>query len=522
MTHFLSLRDQPQLTELSATLCVIGSGPAGAIVAASMAEGGHDVLVLEAGPAEAGESADKAVGSLDTSDITDLHFGGVRQLGGATNLWDGRIASLDAVVFEKKSWVPGSGWPISYNALAAYYEQAFSLLGVTGERPAFKAPEQPTGISSALADGQLVTKSFFWAPKPFKASEHLLSAAARSQKLRILLNAPVAELCEAEDCRTVNHAVVMRPDGSTLKIEAEYFVLAAGGIETPRILLSSNYVRSGGIGNDFDVVGRYFSTHPKADLASLVLTRSVKFDHPLFAIRKFGELSVRACLVFNAMAQKKRALLNHCVQLSPLLEYRANRLFEKIKGSAAVNSPLVDRNAVLRGLLPRLGLMAFESIRRLSGLQLRAATFVLRGFLDQYPNSDNRVTLSDERDSLGISKADISWRFTADDRSSLLRFLETLDAVVRRQNIGWVSYRSLASTKEWPITAIHAHFMGATRMGSDPKHSVVDANCRVHGSANLFIAGPSVFTTYGNANPVLTIAALSLRLAEHLHSELRG
>ncbi|MDP2620663.1 MAG: GMC family oxidoreductase [Hyphomicrobiales bacterium] len=505
---------------LSTYVCVIGSGPAGTIVATDLVEAGHAVLVLEAGPAEAGQSAAKSIGSLDTSDTADLPFGGVRQLGGSTNLWAGRMAPLEPIDFAKKSWVPGSGWPISQDELAAHYEQAFSLLGVTGERPAIEAPEHPAGVGAALADGQLDTKSFFWAPNPFKASEHLHGAVTRSRKLRIVLDAPVAELREAEDCRKIKYAVVVRPDGSTLKIGAEYFVLAAGGIETPRILLSSNYMRSGGIGNDFDVVGRYFSTHPKADLASLALTRPVKLDHPLFTDRKFGELSVRAGLGFNALTQKERALLNHYIQLSPLFEYRAARLFEKIKGSAAVNSPLVDRNALLRGVLPRLGLVAFETVSRLSGLQPRAATFVLRGFLDQYPNPNNRVTLSKVRDSRGISKADISWRFTEDDRSSVLQFLKALDVVARRHNIGWVSYRNLASTNEWPITGIHSHFMGTTRMGSGPKHSVVDANCRVHGSDNLFIAGPSVFTTYGYANPVLTIVALSLRLAEHLRSKL--
>ena len=129
--------------------------------------------------------------------------------------------------------------------------------------------------------------------------------------------------------------------------------------------------------------------------------------------------------------------------------------------------------------------------------------------------------LSADQKEDGTYKADIQWRYSDQDKQSVLKFFSHLDTVLQECNIGQVEYSGLERHEDWPLIGIHSHFMGTTRMGDDHKTSVTDANARVHGSSNLYIAGPSLFPAYGFANPFLTIVALSLRLGDHLLKRMK-
>lgn len=167
-------------------------------------------------------------------------------------------------------------------------------------------------------------------------------------------------------------------------------------------------------------------------------------------------------------------------------------------------------------ILGSLGLKAFNTIGKLGKLEPRSQAFVLRGFFDQFPDPDNRVTLSDQRDALGMPKLDITWHFRDKDRRSVVDFMRLMDDKMRTAQIGSVRYKALSEADDWGLVGIHSHFIGTTRMANTPAEGVVDSNNRVFGTQNLYISGPSVFPTYGNANPFLTIAALGMRLADHL------
>jgi choline dehydrogenase-like flavoprotein len=87
---------------------------------------------------------------------------------------------------------------------------------------------------------------------------------------------------------------------------------------------------------------------------------------------------------------------------------------------------------------------------------------------------------------------------------------------IGRAGIGRARLVEQSANGWWTGTRGAWHQMGTTRMHSDPTQGVVDANCRVHGIDNLYMAGGSVFSTAGSANPTLTMVALAARLAEHL------
>jgi choline dehydrogenase-like flavoprotein len=516
--HPSSLSDASGGIWRPADVCVVGSGPAGAIVAVELAGLGVDVVLLESGSSDPDHDLERTLDKVDVSGGADLRFGFSRQLGGATNLWSGRLAPFEPIDFARRDWVPQSGWPINRDDLAPYYTRVGHLLGIPGHD---RFGERPSPHIDLLSSEQIEIKTFQWAGRPFNSGHYVSSAARQRDNLHLVLNAHVTRLNENRDANRVETAEVALRDGRTAQCRARFFVLAAGGIETPRILLNSDSVRPAGIGNDRDVAGRFLSTHPKANVASLILKKAVSTRHPLFTDRSVDGGLMRYGLGLTGATQQRYALLNHYVQLLPFLEYQANELFEKIKGSSALDSPLIDRTPLIRGIVPGIGLIAFEAMGRLGKFQRRARKFILRAFLDQYPSCNNRVTLSEMRDQHGARKADVRWTWSSDDRESVIRFFDVMDSDVHSRGMGHIEYGKLKSTEDWPLIGIHSHFMGTTRMGTDPGSSVTTADCRVHGSENLFLAGPSLFPVYGYANPVYTIGALSLRLADHLKEKLR-
>lgn len=493
-------------------ICVIGSGPGGAIPAVALAEKGYKVLILEAGTATTDDDATPFINNMQIGGETDMRFGFSRQIGGATNLWAGRLATFEEIDFEPRPDIPHDGWPLNRASLDLYYKKAADILGLG-------AAYNPSGKAALPGDFSklegLENKRFFCMSPPFNAGTYLKDALRRLSALRLESGVRALRLnCNPEGTRILSVETVNEGTGEKSRIEAGLFIVAAGGLETPRLLMNSGKAAGQGAEN----VGRYFSTHPKADMAVLHLNKGMPLSFPLFTDNtpEDGIGRERHGLGLSAQTQRDCGILNHYVQLFPLMEFKATRLFEKIKGSAVLKSQFLDKNAVMKGLLPALGLFIYEMIGRLAGLQKKTRIFMLRGFLDQIPNPENRVQLSAQTDRHGLPKVDVSWHFSAEDRKNTLDFFARLDEYFRRAGLGYVEYAKMKDMTDWPLVGIHSHFMGTTRMGKAPERSVTDGDARVHGVENLYISGPSLFPTYGYANPVFTIAALGLRLADHI------
>ena len=501
------------MPEGSADICVVGSGPAGAITAVELARAGLKVIVLEAGDENAGITASEGLGDLDVGGTAEIAFGRAFQLGGSTALWAGRVAPLDSIDFVRRDWVPESGWPFPRGEIDHYYRRAYDILGVP--YPDGFRGDLPCGLTNLLGSGSIEPKRLTWANDPFHAGRWLRKQVALLPNLRIVLTAQAVALRQTDHAE-VRAIQVRRPDGALDQIMARCFVIAAGGLETLRLLFNSTDCCADGLGNAHGALGRWFSTHPKADVAVVRLPRAAPTNNAVFADTPFGGGRIRLGLGLDPVAQEELRTLNHYVRLSPLAEFRASRAFELVKGSRILSSPFLSRQAVSGGFLAGAGLWAFNAIGRCAKIQQRARLLVVRGFFDQFPDSNNRLCRSDHKDDTGMPKLDIHWRFSDSDRRSVLAFLRRLDGELARRRIGRMDFSGLAELSEWPITALHSHFMGGTRMGENPKSSVTDAFGRVHGVANLYIAGPSLFPTFGFANPVLTIAALSLRLAKRI------
>lgn len=498
-------------------VCIIGSGPGGAVTAVELARAGLRVAVIEVGGLKTGPAAESGLGVIDVGGAADVAFGRALQLGGSTNLWAGRLAPMAAEDFLPRPGVALSGWPFSVDDLAPHYETARKILAA----PHPTIPSLPPDWTGLFDDAHVASLPFVWAPTPFNAGEWLRAQMATLTGLCVTTDARCVALHQDTDGR-VTSARLRRPDGSETLLQANQFVIAAGGLEVVRILFNSTDRCEDGLGNERDMLGRCFSTHPKADIATLTLSRATPVRNAVLTDTPIQGGRMRLGLGLSAQAQYEAGALNHYVQLAPMAEYRASRAFELVKGRMGHGSPILRHQPAMHGVVKGFGLWAFEMIGRTARLQRRAKLAVVRGFFDQYPDPDNRVTRALARGEDGLPKIDIHWRFTEADRSSVLAFLNRLDGRLQACGIGCLNSSALRASDDWQLTALHSHFMGATRMGSDPHTSVTNPDGRVHDVPNLYIAGPSVFPSFGNANPVMTIVATSLRMAAQMLTELQS
>jgi choline dehydrogenase-like flavoprotein len=308
----------------------------------------------------------------------------------------------------------------------------------------------------------------------------------------------------------VAHLDVATINGRRLRIRPRTVVLACGGIENPRLLLASGWSGAGGR----DVVGRYYMDHPKGVVGEVRVDPAIRrLIHPAYWDARPGRF--RLGIRLSEARQRREGLLDAYVRFHPILESDG-------QGAAALRELRRRRLEALRH--PRTvghlitGMPEIVALGVFKGLNVgRLRAVEIQCFLEQAPRAENRVRLSDRKDVLGHPLARVEWSIGELDRRTILALHAALDEDLQARGFGRVESPLLSGGDHpWPISRDASHHMGTTRMGDDPSTSVVDRDCRVHGIDNLYVAGSSVFSSSGYANPTLTILALALRLGDHL------
>ena len=533
LSDFLEMADGQHLR---ADVCIIGAGPAGITLARTLAKHGHAVCLLESG----GEDFEQDTQSLNAGASVGMTYyplehTRLRFFGGTVHIWGGRCALLDDIDFERREWVPYSGWPFSADALAEYYRSAHEMLRL-GRYMYDERLWREIGASRPPLDAKLLTTRFWQfdeRTEPF-ALRHC-EDLVRSANVEIVLHANAMHIQADPNAGGVEHIRISTLDGKQGRVRAAYYVLACGGIENPRLLLGSRDVEENGVGNSYDQVGRYFMEHPHGRAGRL----HGKHAYALWAAMRKRHLapgvSVAPALLPTASLQKEKEILNSAatfkLQRDPGLGVSAGKkLYRYLKRELAPDRRGRRLHYLYRGLrswFDRNLRPAGE--HALSALGLTGLSVIVRA--EQAPNPHSRVRLSNHKDRLGLPRPELDWRLSSQDKETVTVLADTLQSEFERLGMGvlrksdWLDEPSL----EWPVdlsVSNHPiggyHHMGTTRMSAGPKTGVVDADCRVHNYRNLYVAGSSVFPTSGWANPTLTIMALSVRLADHLHSRLRN
>ena len=456
-------------------VAIIGAGVAGITIAHILDRKGIPAMVFEAGGEEfTDESQDFYRGKTVGDDYFELDATRLRYLGGSSNHWAGWCRVLDAWDFEKRDHVPDSGWPITRADIEPHLDEVHRILDL----PAFR-PDRP--LTDNMRWMNLIKN------EPVLFGEKYRSALADSRTVAVVLNTSVSEL--TGDGRSVTGARLWSRGADAGSFTAPYFVVATGGLENSRLLLWSNERSGGAVVPHAQALGRYWMEHPMYMVGDAFLTNQAALD-----LDHEGE----SFMIPTPEAIVAHGVTNFHIQIETMPYHGVKKMIAEMACTA-----------------PEITEWVSDSLG--SRLQCSARVHI---DWEQPPEAANRVALSaTERDGAGMPRIELHWKKGDLDRRTLVEGTRLFATDFARKDFGRVRIADwVRNGEDWPdgMELAGNHHMGGTRMGTDLATSVVDADCRVHGIENLYVAGSSVFTTAGQCTPTTTITALAVRLAEHL------
>ena len=393
-----------------------------------------------------------------------------------------------------------SGWPIKRSDLDEYYLRAQSILEL-GEfhYDNLEILLDSTGLKALTLDESRLKTAHYGQSPPTRFGQRYRDDLQKAENIEVYLNANALELLADTTASNIETINVINNADSQFNVRAKNFVVATGGLENARLLLLSNNVATNGLGNDHDLVGRYFMDH--------ILLRpglDVSFTHPgldlrlYHALHEFSGGKRFAIVAVSEQRLRKEQLTNfriHLYPTGPRYQTPIGGIFSDLDGYTHPNPLEKARNN----------------------------SIAMHMVLEPVPNPDSRVTLSKTNfDALGQPTIEVNWQLEKIDLQHAYRAMELMALEFGRLGLGRGYSELFRNKNRWPAhTEAGKHHCGTTRMADSPESGVVDSNCQVFGIDNLFIAGSSVFPTIGYANPTLSIVALAVRLSDHLKAQLR-
>lgn len=499
-------------TLIEGDICIVGAGTAGISIARDMMNTSQKVILLEGGGFEYDDKVqDLYAGKTTGQKYYPLKASRLHYFGGTTGHWAGMCSPFDDIDFQKRDWVPDSGWPISLRDLDPFYAKAHEtlMLGPYNYDFEYWRKELPNSIPYPLDKDVVWNKMWQYSQARFGKlyKEEMLNA----KNIQLYTYANVVDIQVTEGGSQVTEVVIKNYAKKTHKVRAKHFIMACGTIQNARLLLASNSQFPQGLGNANDLVGRYFMEHLEIISSELWLLRPFPTDLYTWI---YGETKASAELAITAETQKKEKILNGTVSFVPL----------------SIGKHMKPRMEIWQNEDPRRSAEIFfenwgeaaEAAKHEKGTIERA--YQLKTRIEQMPNPNSRITLGAEKDELGVPRAQLHWELTAMDKRSIRRIHQMLGQQFGKAGIGRVKLMEFLLDEfdhSFPDTTNGGwHHMGTTRMSDDPKKGVVDANCQVHGINNLYIAGAACYTTSAAPNPTLTLTALSLRLSHFIKEKV--
>lgn len=556
----LDAKNIENLAQLTTDVCIVGSGAAGITLALELSRRNIDVVVLTGGrERESAADRDLYRGTPDAGHPHEpLEENRRRVFGGTTVAWGGRCIPLEPIDFSPRPWVPNSGWPVPYAEVRPYFDRAMELCEAgpfSFDAADVFSPDRGPLLDDFDNEDISSTNLERWSP-PTNFAKRYKNDLRQAPSLQVILGGHAIHVQLEADGNSVKHIVASGGGEHRFFVTGRSYVLAAGGLENPRLLLNSADVHSAGIGNSADRVGRFYMSHLTGAVEKITMAdprpvlRSA-FEKDLqgvycrrrFALTPFAQTTRE---VGNAIATLHRPPISSAVHRDPL--FSAAFLAKSYRDVARQGGP----GAALAGL------RATSEARRehwkvLAGTRADSISAVARIFRDRYlrkrrlpsvlapptaaeqhilyqtehaPNPDSRVVLADERDAFGLRRMTVLPAFSDVDTETIVELHRLLAERFDKTGLGRVDFDEPRLREHISGYPRHfnsqAHHLGTTRMSLGPADGVVDVNGEVHNVRGLFVMGGSVFPTGGHANPTLTIVALSVRLAAHLSAARKG
>jgi choline dehydrogenase-like flavoprotein len=519
---FIDSRGVEERSVIRTTVCIIGAGVAGITFALEMSKLGIDTCLLESGGYKADdETRDLYRGENVGIPYTFADGSRSRFLGGSSNCWGGWCRPLDPWDFEKRDWVKDSGWPFGLEELKPYYAATHGLLklGPQNFDPAFweSSINRSDVRRHPLPSGNVRDTISQFSP-PVRFGKLYRGELQKSHHVRVFLNANVLDIDTDTQAQNVSRVQVVTLSGRHFVVTAKIFILATGGIENAR----------------HDLVGRYFMDHPR------IMSGSIRFN-PAWARNKLYDIKYHyqndAVKAHGQHISSQFALTQEVLEREKLLNARVwfYSMFygENTDGAEALircKQALLKKDQPGWSLRRDIATMALHPVEagcfgaaRLFQPRALITDVKFQTIVEAEPNRDSRVTLSTQRDRLGMQRVKVDWQLTELVKRTFDRTNALLAQEMQLGGVASVSLDAPLEGRPWPEQIEGTwHHMGTTRMHDSPRQGVVDRDCKVHGIANLYVAGSSVFPTVGANFPTITIVALTLRLAEHVAHALKG
>lgn len=524
-------------------VCVIGGGAAGITLALELERRGIDAVILESG----GYRPDEPTRDLYRGENSGLPYefaDGCRSrfLGGSSNCWGGWCRPLDESDFLKRDWIPYSGWPFGRAELDPYYARSHEVLKLGPLNYDAEYWESAIGRKDVrrvpLTTGAVVDRISQFSP-PMRFGKHYRSELKRAEKVKVLLYANATELEANKNASTVTRVRVRTLSGRTVWVSAKLYVLASGGIENARLLLASNSTQVVGLGNGYDIVGRFYMDHPRLLHGRIRFKDNwrgnrlydIKHHYQNRAIAAYGT-KIACQFALTEETQRKEQISNSRIWLCSIFSDKDTQVAQAlIKIKRGLTGETQDNFSWPREVGTLIGNPG-ETTRFLAERFLRPRFLMtnvkFQAIVEPVPDPSSRIMLAPEHDALGMNRVRVNWQLGDIEKRTFDRGFEYVAGELRRNNVADVTLEEPVASREWkqllselPYPSGTWHHMGSTRMHDSPKLGVVDRNCQVHGVSNLYIAGSSVFPTCGANFPTITLVALSLRLSDRIAKVLK-
>jgi len=518
-----------QVPSFAADVCVVGAGAAGITLAAELVSQGKKVLVLESGGSKENETVQQLNWNKRSGQsLKAVHPGRFRVLGGTTTRWGGQILEMQEQDFAAHPTIPGSGWPIEKTELQPYYQHALRMQGLL---PVFQDDEdvwRQLGCDEPKFSEGLIPYFTRWCPEPNFARLH--REVLDSPNVCVLLHASVTALLLDAEGSSVVGVRCRSLSGNEDVFHASKYVLCMGMMETVGFLLQPLENGQQAPWQRNECLGRHVQSHIDYNAAKVIPLHRKRLEN-VFPNAYLQGRKYHPKLRMTAEQQRKEGMLNIAGAVTFISLCTVEEDVLQMKTAA---------RKLLRGNWSDIGLReTLPALRRIPMLLRLAysfyvshraywpkdATYWLRVHCEQEPLSASRMTLSSERDALGMFRSRLDWQVSSLEWKTIQKFTAMAQRALEDAGLATLEpqpelaqedgYRSVTFDDSY-------HWAGGTRMAASASDGVVDLNLKLHGMKNAYVCSSSVFPTSGFANPVHTLLALTLRLADHLVEQSNG
>jgi len=476
----LEFLNQTSPKTVKADVCIAGAGPAGIVLALTLAKAGISSVLLEGGGLDLAGISDLELYKGESTGIPyPLMASRLRHFGGTSASWGGWCKPLEPEAFGSRANAILPSWPISFGELLPHYANALRWCEIDNDD--FDAGSSVEDASKHLlfGKGMAFTQELLRFSPPTRFGTRYRKDIDGNQEIRCFCHANLVSLKHQGD-RIVS-ARAMNLDGNGLEIRADHFVLAMGGLENARFLLHTRDDNGIPFGNNFGLLGQCFMDQFGFSPGYMTAPAGLKLYR-----HRAGEADILPVVTASAAFQKDNALPSVCLMASP---HSASRNYP----SGYFMNPGILDDDVVEPTRYRLQMMCEPGIHR-----------------------ESYVALSDERDELGMKRVKLNWYLSDDDYKGAERFTDLLTKELGTTGLGRMQRTGYFVGERRRQLSVTWHHNGTTRMSESPQYGVVDPHCGVHGRSNLHIASSSVFPRSGYSNPTLAILALTDRLADSL------